>query len=113
MELVAALDLIGEIDRIDIVAEAVAAVMGPAGEATIYAPIGSTPLPGAATPSSPSSTVPPLFGVTASRPTGAPMTTTPPVNVTPARRTTPCWRDAASAWRPAGCRRRPVCRDSA
>ena len=45
MEVVAALDLIGEIDRIDLVAEAVAAVMGPSGEATIYAPIGSTPIP--------------------------------------------------------------------
>jgi eukaryotic-like serine/threonine-protein kinase len=87
MELVAALDLIGEIDRVDYVADAVAAVMGPSGEATIYAPIGSTPQPGASTPSSASPPiVPPLFGVTPSSipASGAPVPTAPPRNVTPA-----------------------------
>lgn len=60
MEVVAALDLIGEIDRVDQVAEAVAAVMGPSGEATVYAPIGSTPIP---------ASDPPLFGATPPIPT--------------------------------------------
>jgi serine/threonine protein kinase len=89
LEVVAALDLIGEIDRMDYVAEAVATVMGPSGEATIYAPIGSTPQPGATTPSSASPAVPPLFGATPSIPTGTPVSATPPGNMTPPDDVTP------------------------
>jgi serine/threonine protein kinase len=74
MELVAALDLIGEIDRVDIVAEAVSAVMGPSGDMTVYAPISSTPLPTVTPTPTPQSVTP--LSVT-------PPVVMPPPSVTP------------------------------